>query len=108
MDQKEKFYALQQRFFLSSPLELLNVDIKIKNTITFKYNLEKEKKITSFPVENKIPIQKKVITKKELINLGLEEDEEGELNLLEVLNANPEPCNPCTHGKNRGLTTRRS
>ena len=77
--------------FLSSPLELLNVDIKIKNTITFKYNLEKEKKITSFPVENKIPIQKKVITKKELINLGLEEDEEGELNLLEVLNANPEP-----------------
>ena len=45
---------------------------------------------------------------KELINLGLEEDEEGELNLLEVLNANPEPCNPCTHGKNRGLTTRRS
>ena len=67
-----------------------------------------KKEITSFPVENKIPIQKKVITKKELINLGLKEDEEGELNLLEVLNANPEPCNPCTHGKNRGLTTRRS
>lgn len=86
----------------------MNVDIKIKNTITFKYNLKKEKKITSFPIENKIPIEKKVITKKEMINLSLEEDAEGELNLIEVLNANPEACNPCKHGKNRGLTTRRS
>jgi len=104
----KNFMPYSRDFFLSSPSELLNVDIKIKNTITFKYNLKKEKKITSFPVENKIPIEKKVITKKEMINLSLEEDAEGELNLIEVLNANPEACNPCKHGKNRGLTTRRS
>ena len=73
-----------------------------------QFVLTKSKKIISFPVKNKIPIEKTVITKKELINLGLEKDDEGELNLLELLNANPEPCNPCRHGKNRGLTTRRS
>ena len=58
--------------------------------------------------ENKIPIEKTVITEKELIKLGLVEDDEGELNLLEVLNANPESCNPCEYGKKRGLTNRKS
>ena len=107
-EKQKNFMPYSRDFYLSSPSELLNVDIEIKNTITFKYNLEKEKKIISFPVENKIPIEKTVITKKELINLGLEKDDEGILNLLELLNANPEPCNPCSHGKNRGLTTRGS
>ena len=105
-------FSFNEQFTFGHSFSLYRLIIEscllIKNTITFKYNLREEKKITSFPVENKIPFKKKVITNKELINLGLEEDDEGELNLLKVLNANPEPCNPCRHGKNRGLTTRRS